>query len=695
MSRKIRLILGIGVALVLFFVVGVYILLTRYDCNDLKPLISQATLDATGRKLTIDGDINLDIGFRPTIVLTDIKFQNAPWGSRPELLQIRRFEIHVALFPLITGKIKIKRCVVFEPNILLETDESGRLNIDNISSTEKTNLPALAINNVKVIRGKLSFKDGKSGGTHEIKLKSFTANAQGFNNPLEISSDGDINGESFQVRGTLGPIADMLNPEKACTIDLTFKALDTIAKLKGSLKDPLHQSGLDLGFTIQAQDLTKLSKVVGKQVPFDEKFQIAGRVSDVKAKSYKITDYEISLGNNKIYGSIEIDLSNKRTHFSSDLFSDTLDLRPLLSLLRKSAVNDVGSSNSELNPEKVFSSTPLPIDVLTKFDGTATIKIKQLLLPNLALNNISSEIVMKNDTLVVRPINATVGGGSLNGDLNIDILGKDAIVNTQFKASGVKLESMFNDLGMKNVMEGDFDVDILINGHGASVANIMGNLEGYISIIMGDGQILNQYIELLGTDLSASVYRLFNPYKEKEIQTDIRCMVGRFDIENGLATSSVLVFDTEHMCVVGGGEIDLRQERLNMFLKPVPKEGVGTQATGKFSLNLGELAKPFKLGGTLSDPSLVLDPKQTAIAVGKAIGGIALFGPFGIAATLVGKSTDDQNSCLAAIETAKLGVTTSPSEEPEEKKSIVRSVSQNIKGIGGSIGNSFKKLFGK
>lgn len=81
MSSRIKLILGVVVALILSLIVGVYVLLTRYDCEDLKPLISKATLDATGRELTIGGDINLDIGFRPTIVLTDIKFQNALWGS--------------------------------------------------------------------------------------------------------------------------------------------------------------------------------------------------------------------------------------------------------------------------------------------------------------------------------------------------------------------------------------------------------------------------------------------------------------------------------------------------------------------------------------------------------------------------------------------------------------------------------------
>ncbi|GJQ58927.1 MAG: cell envelope biogenesis protein AsmA [Candidatus Scalindua sp.] len=681
--------------MILSLIVGVYVLLTRYDCEDLKPLISKATLDATGRELTIGGDINLDIGFRPTIVLTDIKFQNALWGSRPELVKIKRFEIQVALFSLITGKIKIKRCVVIEPNVLLETDESGRLNFESISSTGKIKLPAVTINNIRVVRGRLSFKDGKSGKAYKILLKSLTAKAEGFYDLLEISSDGGFKGESFQVRGTLGPVPDMLNSEKDCTIDLTFKAFDITAKLKGSLKDPLHQRGLDLGFTIQAFDFTKLSKVVGRQLPLNEELQITGRISDVKPKSYQITDCGISLGGNRIEGLIEIDLSNKRPYFSSNLSSDNLDLRPLLSQLRKGGVDGVELSTSETKAGKLFSSTPLQIDVLTKVDGTATIKIKKLLLPRLALNNVSSEIVTKNDTLIVRPINATIGGGSLNGHVNLEILRKDAVVNTQFKANGVDLESMLKDLGMRNVMVGDLDVDILLSGQGASVANIMENIDGHVSVILGDGQILNKYIELLGSDLRTSVYRLLNPFKEKEAQTDIRCMVGRFDIENGLAKSSVLLFDTEHMCVVGGGESDLRQERLNISLKPIPKEGLGTQATGKFSLNLGELAKPFKLGGTLSDPSLTLDTKQTVIAVGKAIGGIALFGPFGIVAALIGKNSDDQNPCLAAIEIAKGGVNASLSKELEKKKSSEKSVPQSIMGVGESIGNSFEKLFGK
>ncbi len=744
MRSRIKLILGIVTALVLSFITLVYVLLARYDCNYLKPLISKATMDATGIELTIDGGINLDMGFRPTIVLTDIGFQNASWGSRPDLLKIRRFEVQVALLPLITGRIIIKRCVVFEPNILLETDKSGNLNIDIASLASKIKLPAFAIYNMDIIKGQFSFNNGESGRVYKVSLNTFSAKAHGFHDPVEITAIGNIDREAFQFSATLGPIVYMINPEKKYPVDLTLEAFDTIARMKGTIKDPLHQRGLDLGFTLKARDVTKLAQLAGKRFPIRESLLISGYISNVEAKKYKVTGCELSLGSNKIRSSINLDLSDKTPVFSSDISAETLDLRQPLSQLKNGAPAGeelpapekkagklfssmplpidalrrldgtakirIGKLLSQLKngtptgeelpvPEKktgkLFSSMPLPIDALTTLDGTAKIRIRKLLLPGLTLSNISTVTVLKNDTLIAKPIKATIGCGSLDGHINLDILGDDAIMNTQFQAGGVALGSMLKDLGIKEVMEGDFNVDIMLNGQGGSVAGIMENLEGHISITMTDGQILNRYIELLGTDLSASVYRLLNPFKKKDTHTDIRCMASRFDIENGVAESSVLVLDTEHMCVIGSGELNLRQESLNMSITPLPKDGFGTKATGKYSLNLGLLTRPFKLGGTLSKPSLTLDRKKTAITVGKALGGIALFGPFGIAAALIGKSAGDQNPCLSAIETAKLGVDTSHGEEPEEDEGIVKGFSDDIKGVGESIKTSFKNLFSK
>jgi hypothetical protein len=78
----------------------------------------------------------------------------------------------------------------------------------------------------------------------------------------------------------------------------------------------------------------------------------------------------------------------------------------------------------------------------------------------------------------------------------------------------------------------------------------------------------------------------------------------------------------------------------------------------KFDLSLSELTKVFYLGGTLANPIVAVDSTQTFVTLGKAVGGVFLFGPAGVAAALlsgkIGKGS--QNLCMEAIEVAQKGV---------------------------------------
>ena len=93
------------------------------------PEIAKKVRDVTDRELTIGGEMELAISFSPYLVLKEIKFQNAAWGSRPELFTVKRLEIRVSLVPLLFKNIKVDRLMVVEPDILIETDRSGRSNL--------------------------------------------------------------------------------------------------------------------------------------------------------------------------------------------------------------------------------------------------------------------------------------------------------------------------------------------------------------------------------------------------------------------------------------------------------------------------------------------------------------------------------------------------------------------------------------
>ena len=113
---------------ILLIIVAAVVALRSMDFNQYKGLIAGQVKSATGRELKIGGTLNLEIGFSPAVVVEDVSFANAPWGSRADMLKVRRFEVEVALIPLIFRDIRVKRLILVQPDILLETDSRGKDN---------------------------------------------------------------------------------------------------------------------------------------------------------------------------------------------------------------------------------------------------------------------------------------------------------------------------------------------------------------------------------------------------------------------------------------------------------------------------------------------------------------------------------------------------------------------------------------
>lgn len=87
MKWKTILIVAAGVVLVI--IVAAVVALRSMDFNKYKGLIAGQVKSATGRELKIGGNINLEIGFSPAVVVEDVSFANAPWGSRPDMVKVR------------------------------------------------------------------------------------------------------------------------------------------------------------------------------------------------------------------------------------------------------------------------------------------------------------------------------------------------------------------------------------------------------------------------------------------------------------------------------------------------------------------------------------------------------------------------------------------------------------------------------
>jgi hypothetical protein len=525
-------------------------------------------------------------------------------------------------------------------------------------------------------------------------IDSLTAAVAGVESPIKLKLKGTFNGEALELAGTLGPLEALTNPDKPWPLHLTGNVVGANLNIDGQIKDVPAQRGIELSFAAKGKDLGSLGKLTGKPLPVKGPFDISGRITDPAAKTYKISGLKMVFGESDLGGTVEANMAGKRPKLTAALSSQKMDLRSLLPE-GKGPDKAAGKTREASKADRIFPDDPLPLDALRQVDAAVKIQAGKVLLPQLAINDLIVEMILDGGRLTIMPLKAEIGGGTLDGRIDLQPQGKVGELTALLKVDHLDVGRMLKELNKEDVLEGSLDADIDLKGTGGSVAALMGALNGKTALVMGKGKINNKYIDLLGSDLSSSIFRLVNPVKDEASYTAVNCFVSGFRIKDGVADTTALVLDTSRMGVVGGGTINLKTEKLNLSLKPVPKEGVGTSKSGKLALSLSELSKPFKLGGTLAQPSLAIDPTETAMALGKVLGGVALFGPKGATGAPVGAGPGDKNPCLTAIEAARKGVKPSEVEKPGKGKGAPGEAAGGGKESVPDLGKELQKIFGK
>jgi len=685
--KRWKWVLAILAILIFSSTFAAFAILSSVDFNTLKPLVAQVVKQETGRDLEIRGAIDFKLGFRPSLVINDLLFQNAPWASRPEMVKIRRVEAKILVLPLLKREIHIARLVLLEPDILLEREKSGKWNFEfersEGSSQKRTTsrcftFPVTAFHQVQVEKGNVSYREAATEAVCRFSIDRFTARSEGVESALVLAFNGSYKGKPLELLGTVGSFLLLKEPGKGCPVDLVLKASSAQLKVQGTIQDMLNLKGLALKVDAEVQSTSQMAAFLGTTPPVEfGPLQATVSISDEGGKIYKLSDFRVSSKAGDAKGSLTLSMGDKRPKLFGAVTSQGVDLNPFLN----GGKTRQAKTESSTRKIRIFPNDPLPLDIPKGFDVQLKFEAGQVRLAQLPLTNLSMEASLQEGRLTLRPIKVKVAGGDAQGRVELVSQGSVATAKAVFRINQMDLRSLSTELKL----EGKLDLDLDLLSRGSSIAGLMAGLNGGMVAVMGQGRADNKPIQILGGDLAGGVFELLNPSSKEANRTEINCAVGGFDIKDGVAKVTALVVDTPDLSVIGEGLVNLRDETLDLSLKPYSKGG----AAG-FSLSLTELAKSFKLGGTLAAPSLQMDAEQTMFAALKAAGGVLLFGPAGIVAALAGESSDKENPCLAALESAKKGVKGSGSDRGEVQNGAGdRGFAGTLKGVGESI----KKLF--
>lgn len=231
MNRKKLVALAVAAVIVLLAGGGLLYLAT-IDLNRYRPDITAEVEGATRRRLVISGPITGSVlSFSPTLVAKNVTFDNAPWGDPRPMMRARRVEISVALWPLLTGTLKVKRVVAVGADIFLETSKDGVGNwefgnadgrrVRPKATAAASGSPALpVVEDVRLVASTVTYRSGVAGEITKIGFNRLSAWTNGAVNRVDLDIDGIYDGVAIKTTGHVGSVAALLRRDRSYPLNL-------------------------------------------------------------------------------------------------------------------------------------------------------------------------------------------------------------------------------------------------------------------------------------------------------------------------------------------------------------------------------------------------------------------------------------------------------------------------------------------
>jgi uncharacterized protein involved in outer membrane biogenesis len=404
-----------------------------------------------------------------------------------------------------------------------------------------------------------------------------------------------------------------------------------VLRFDGTITKLGRMRGLDLGVTLKAKSLAKLSRLAGVDLPPVGPLEASARVSRSKY-GLKLAKIDATVGRTDLQGQLFVYPWRKRPRVAGKLVAGTLDLDQLLPGTRAPKSG------------RVFSSKPLPIQGLHRFDSDIDIKARNVRLRRLRLQKVLATLSVKEGRMKLEP-KGQIAGGTFRGELSVDASGKRPRVATRFRGLRIKLGPITEQLYDAKLIDGGrIDINIDLKGRGSTMSELAAGLWGGVHLESGKATINNKLVDKTGGDVATSMLRSVTMQNSEETVTHMKCGVVRMVVKDGKVNADrSIAMETDRLLMSASGTIDLRDERIDF--------GVNTRARYGFQTGAGSLSGLVRIRGTIGEPDVGADAMGVAGVAVSVAGAVVTAGISLLAQGILSQVIADREPCKTAVET--------------------------------------------
>jgi hypothetical protein len=406
---------------------------------------------------------------------------------------------------------------------------------------------------------------------------------------------------------------------------------DATLSMRGEVDQPPDWSSTHLQLDVAIASLANLGLINGQRLPatnleFTGEFSGTPDMFKMDNLSGKLSDGDFTGRLAFVTGTeppeIDIDIDANRIDLSPFLAQDDepdheeneLELPDISEPLVEEAEDQITLQAAKSNDDGlVIPDWPLPLDLLTQFDGDVVIDARVVQLVEIALHDFALHAAVHKGALTVDRFAARGQDGTIAAALSIAPDNGSAKVALTFEGTDL-YGRILPDLSDEEAAQAPrYAADVNLTGQGLTLREVASSLDGRIKLTSDGGLIRNQGGGLLYGSFFEELLVAVNPFRGKETYTEMVCAVFFVDVQDGIASANPsLVIQTDKMNIISKGTLDLTTEKIGFKINTGARKGIGISAA--------DFINPFiKVGGTLANPRIALDAPTAAVTTGAAV----------------------------------------------------------------------------
>ena len=465
------------------------------------------------------------------------------------MVDIGSLDVSIRIWHLLYGQLNLPELTIANAKIALEKrdDANKNWNLPTMSQANAASAAAVpksrfsvpVIGLLTLKDSELIYRDDKKKLNIDLSLNTASGSASNDNKDaqgVKIEGHGKLMDKTFVLEANGGSVAELRNSTKPFPLKIHLQMGATVIDVNGSFKDPVKMEGIDTTLSIKGDNLADLYYLTAIPLPPSPKYAISGTLKNGK-DLWEYQNFKGQVGSSDLAGNLKYDTSGKRGAATIDLLSNRLDMKDLAGFVGKAPSGKAGQLSAAQKEEaakqaasgRVLPDVKIDLSRLRATDLAVNFEAKKLIQPGVPVESLKAKLKLKDGLLKIDPLDLGIASGHIVGTLTLD--GRQSVpdVGTDIIMKQLSLRDFFKGSRFAELAGGKFGGRIALTGKGKSLAEVLGDSDGAVTMTMAGGRISLLLVKAAGLDLGNAAPL----YLGKDETTNIRCFVGDFSVKDG------------------------------------------------------------------------------------------------------------------------------------------------------------------